>query len=419
MNLTIKHSAVSGSITAPSSKSMTHRALVLAALAPGRSRIRNPLKAKDTEATASVLKKLGVNMIRGNDWVVDGGNLQAPAEVLHCGESGTTLRFMSAVCALVDGECQMTGEPSLLSRPLAPLLEALRQVGVLIEAREGPTPFKIMGTGRIRGGEARLPGDISSQFTSALLTVAPLADTRVDITLTTKLESRPYVAMTMDAMRVFGVEAEVSPDMMRLTAPLKPYMATTFIVEGDWSSASYSLAAGAIAGEVTVNGLNPFSSQADKALLPLLVEMGAETSINGDAVKVSASALRGIEADLSDCPDLFPVVCTLCAAAEGRSRLTGLSRLRLKESDRIAAMAEGLTSMGAKIRCDVDSVTITGGPLRGAEIDPWGDHRIAMSLAVLALNAGGETTIRNAGCVSKSYPGFWDDLKSIGGRLNR
>lgn len=419
MSLTIKRSPVSGSITAPSSKSMTHRALVLAALAPGRSRIRNPLKARDTEATASVLKKLGVNMIRGNDWVVDGGNLQAPAEVLHCGESGTTLRFMSAVCALVDGECQMTGEPSLLSRPLAPLLEALRQMGVLIEAREGPTPFKIMGTGRIKGGEVRLPGDISSQFTSALLTVAPLADTRVDITLTTKLESRPYVAMTMDAMRVFGVEAEVSPDVMRLTAPLKPYMATTFIVEGDWSSASYSLAAGAIAGEVTVNGLNPFSSQADKALLSLLGEMGAETSVNGDAVKVSASALQGIEADLSDCPDLFPIVCTLCASAEGRSRLTGLSRLRLKESDRIAAMAEGLTRMGAKIRCDVDSVTITGGPLRGAEIDPWGDHRIAMSLAVLALNAGGETTIRNAECVSKSYPGFWDDLKSIGGRLKR
>ena len=165
--------------------------------------------------------------------------------------------------------------------------------------------------------------------------------------------------------------------------------------------------------------MNPFSSQADKALFPLLGEMGVETSVNGDAVKVSASALQGIEADLSDCPDLFPIVCTLCASAEGRSRLTGLSRLRLKESDRIAAMAEGLTRMGAKIRCDLDSVTITGGPLRGAEIDPWGDHRIAMSLAVLALNAGGETTIRNAECVSKSYPGFWDDLKSIGGRLKR
>lgn len=419
MKLTIKPSAVSGSITAPPSKSMTHRALVLAALAPARSRIRNPLKAYDTEVTASVLKKLGINMVRGNDWMVEGGNLQAPIEVLHCGESGTTLRFMSAVCALVDGDCQMTAEPSLLSRPLSPLLDALRQVGVLIEASGGLAPIKIMGTGRINGGEARLPGDISSQFVSALLTVAPLADARMNITLTTKLESRPYVAMTMDVMRVFGVEAEVSPDMMRLTAPLKPYRAATCVVEGDWSSASYSLAAGAIAGEVTVYGLNPFSSQADKALLPLLVEMGAETSISGDAVKVSASCLRGIEADLSDCPDLFPVVCSLCAAAEGRSRLTGLGRLRLKESDRIAAMVEGLTRMGAEIRCGMDSVTITGGSLHGAEIDPWGDHRIAMSLAVLSLKVRGETTITNTGCVSKSYPGFWDDLKSIGGRLRR
>ena len=419
MNVQIRSSGVTGSLTALPSKSMTHRALILAALARGRSRIRTPLTADDTEATASVLQKLGVNIVHGDEWVIDGGYLQAPTDALHCGESGTTLRFMSAICALVDGESRLTSGPSLSLRPVGPLLDALGQLGVVSESRWGMPHVTIKGTGRIRGGEVRLPGDVSSQFVSALLTVAPLAESQVEISLTTKLESKPYVAMTVEAMRAFGVEAETSPDMRRFTARLKPYRAATVSVEGDWSSASYPLAAGALSGEVTIKGLNPGSSQADKAIISILGEIGARTSMSGDTVKVSASTLSGIEADLRDCPDLFPIVSALCAASEGESHLTGLGRLRLKESDRVAAMAEGLTRMGARIRYDADSATITGGTLHGGEVDPWGDHRIAMSLAILALHAEGETTIRNAGCVSKSYPGFWDDLVSIGGRLER
>ncbi|MDP2956403.1 MAG: 3-phosphoshikimate 1-carboxyvinyltransferase, partial [Longimicrobiales bacterium] len=303
MNVTVRSSTASGSVAAPPSKSMTHRALTLAALARGRSRIRNPLTADDTEATASVLEKLGVGLDRGEEWVVDGGDLRAPAGELHCGESGTTLRFMAAVCALVDGECRLTGGSSLSTRPVGPLLDALSQLGVTSRSRGGFPPVTIRGTGRIGGGEVRLPGDVSSQFVSALLAVAPLAEAPVEITLTTRLESRPYVAMTMDAMRAFGVEAEASPDMRRLTAPAVPYKAATVTVEGDWSSAAHPLAAGALGGEVTVKGLNAGSSQADKAILPLLSEMGAQVSVSGGSVRVSASGLRGIEADLSDCPD--------------------------------------------------------------------------------------------------------------------
>jgi 3-phosphoshikimate 1-carboxyvinyltransferase len=413
----VKASKVSGCITAPPSKSMTHRALILAALAKGRSTIRNPLTADDTDATVDVLKRLGVEIVRSGEWIVNSGDLYAPSETLHCGESGTTLRFMAAICALVDGECQLTGGSSLSSRPVGPLLDAFTQLGVSSESQNGFPPVAIKGTGRIEGGTARLPGNISSQFVSALLTVAPLARAPVEVTLTTKLESKPYVAMTVDAMRAFGVEAEHSQDMMRFTAPLKPYMATTVTVEGDWSSAAYLLAAGALAGEVEIKGLDKHSSQADKAILPLLREMGAETYINGDIVKVAASKLSGIEADLSDYPDLFPVVSALCAAAEGESRLTGLARLRLKESDRVAAMTEGLRRMGAWVNYDDDSAKIRGRCLHGAVVNPWGDHRIAMSLAVLALRAEDETTIENAGCVSKSYPGFWGDLAALGGRV--
>jgi len=415
MSVVVKPSAVSGSVTAPPSKSMTHRALILTSLAHGRSTIRNPLTADDTEATARVLRQLGVGITRGAEWRVDGGELHTPAMPLHCGESGTTLRLMTAICALVEGDTTLAGGPSLSTRPVGPLLDALRQLGVRCES-SGVPPVTVKGTGGLRGGVARLPGDVSSQFVSALLTVAPLAESPVEINLTTKLESKPYVAMTMSAMRAFGVEAEHNADMTHLTAPVKQYRATTVTVEGDWSSASYPLAAGAIAGEVTVKGLNTDSPQADRALLPLLDEMGAEVNARGDAVTVKASPLRGIEADLSDCPDLFPIVSALCAAAEGESRLTGLARLRLKESDRVAAMAAGLTRMGAEVSHGGDAATIRGGALHGAEVDPWGDHRIAMSLAVLALRAG-KTKINDAGCVSKSYPGFWRDLAAIGGSV--
>ena len=418
MNIIVMRSEVEGTLTAPPSKSMTHRALVLSALADGKSTIANPLTADDTEATASVLGNLGVDLVRGKKWMVGGGCFKAPKYDLYCGESGTTLRFMAAVCALVNDECRLTGGKSLSARPVGPLLNALTQIGVNCTSRGDLPPVTIMGNGRIQGGEVRLPGDISSQFVSALLAVAPLADAPIKINLTTQLESRPYVAMTIDAMRAFGVEVQASPDMRRLTAPLRPYRASAVDVEGDWSSAAYFLAAGALTGGASLRGLNRTSSQADRAIINLLSRMGADVSTGG-AVKVSKSLLRGISADMSDCPDLFPVVSTLCATAEGESTLTGLGRLRLKESDRVAAMVEGFTRMGIKVRCDPDSAKITGGKPRGAEVNSWGDHRIAMSLAILALTAEGETKINDAGCVSKSYPGFWDDLAAIGGRLEK
>ncbi len=417
MNAHIRPSVLTGGVTAQPSKSMTHRALTLAALANGRSRIRNPLMADDIEATISVLQKLGVSIERGEEWVIDGGYLHKPTSVLHCGESGTTLRFISAICALIEGESQLTGGPSLSLRPIGPLLDAIGQLGVICESRGGMPPVTIRGTGGIMGGEARLPGDVSSQFVSSLLIIAPLAESPVKIILTTKLESRPYVAMTIDVMRAFGVEAESSPDMDSFATRLKPYRPVNLSIEGDWSSASYLLAAAAICGEVTIKGLKTSSSQADKAILHLLGQMGAQVSVSGDVVKVSESTLRGIQADMSDCPDLFPVVAALCATSRGESRLTGLGRLKLKESDRVSAMAEGLTRMGAKMRCDADSATITGGQLKGGDVDSWGDHRIAMSLATVAQHAEGDTTIRDAGCVSKSYPRFWEDFTSLGGRL--
>jgi 3-phosphoshikimate 1-carboxyvinyltransferase len=221
--------------------------------------------------------------------------------------------------------------------------------------------------------------------------------------------------MTLHAMRLFGVEPQVSNNLMRFEIPTKRYNATDVNVEGDWSSAAFLLAAGAIAGEVTVTGLDPNSAQADKAIIDILLQMGADVKVTDKSITSKLSKLGGVDIDMVDCPDLFPVVSTLCANSREESRLTGLERLRLKESDRLQAMLNGLKQMGVKAEKVGEELMIRGETVRGAEVNSFMDHRIAMSFAVLALVAEGTTTIRDADCVAKSYPGFWHDLEKIGG----
>jgi 3-phosphoshikimate 1-carboxyvinyltransferase len=411
---------VRGRIEAPSSKSMTHRMAILGVLAEGRTTIRRPLVCDDTLATLNAVKMLGVTVKVGEDeWIVEGGSLKAPGEAIYCGESGTTLRLMTAVCALADGCVTLTAGPSLSRRPMRPLLDALSSLGVDANGEAGYPPITVCGKGGIGGGETTLPGHVSSQFVSAMLLVSPMTRSPLTIRVTTPLQSWPYVKMTMDAMESFGVKASASPGRDVFTAPTRKYRASKVNVEGDWSSASYLLAAGAVGGEVSVGNLDTGSSQADTAILDILSKMGTELTVKGDAVTCSRSQLKAVKADFSDHPDLFPLVSALCTVAEGTSELTGLGRLRLKESDRVAAMAEGLTRMGAKVMEDSGVVKITGGTVRGAELNPYNDHRIAMSLGILALAAEGETTILDAGCVTKSYPGFWGHLEGLGVNVRR
>jgi len=411
---------VRGRVTAPSSKSMTHRMTILGALAEGRTSMRRPLVCDDTLETLNAVKMLGAKVKSSKDeWIVEGGSLEAPGEAIHCGESGTTIRLMTAVCALADGCVTLTAAPSLSRRPMGPLLDALSSLGVDVHGDAGYPPITVCGKGGISGGETMLPGHVSSQFVSALLLVSPMTMSPLTIRVTTPLQSWPYVKMTMDAMESFGVKASASPGRDTFTAPKGKYRASKVNVEGDWSSASYFLAAGAVGGEVTVENLDTKSSQADTAILDILSRMGAELTVRGNEVTCSLSQLKAVKADFSDYPDLFPMVSALCSVAEGTSVLTGLERLRLKESDRVAAMTEGLRSMGAEVVEDGISVRITGGTVRGAELNPYNDHRIAMSLGVLALAAEGDTVIFDAGCVTKSYPGFWDHLEGLGVKVRR
>lgn len=420
MQVKVTPSSLRGKLEPPSSKSVTHRALVCSALAQGESAIRRPLISDDTVATRRLIELLGPEVSGGDEeWRVKGGALTEPFAELDCGESGTTIRLMTAVCSLVEGVCKLTGGPSLSRRPMEPLVEGLKQLGVNVDSTGGRPPVLVRGNGRIRGGEASIRGDISSQFISALLLVAPRGEKPTTLSITTPLESKPYVSITMDTQKLFGVNVEASEDMTEFKVKRQDYTPTEMTVEGDWSSAAFLLAAGAMTGGVSLGNLNMSSRQADKAIVDALKAMGGEIQDGDSSIEVREAHLRGFTMNVSDSPDIFPVLAALGATASGTSTLTGWRRLRYKESDRIEAMAEGLRKMGIQTALDGDTFTVKGGKPRGAAINPHQDHRIAMAFTILGLVADGETTINNAECVTKSYPGFWDDMEALGVDIRR
>ncbi len=400
----------------PSSKSYTIRGLMCAALARGESEIIHPLSSDDTEAAISVLSKVGVAVRQEEDlWRVSGGNFHEPDADLFCGDSAATLRFMTAICSLIPGKCRLTAGPSLSQRPIKPLVQALRQLGVSCSCQGEVAPVVVEG-GKLKGGVAELPGDISSQFVSALLFITPFAEEGMRIRLTTPLESKPYVLMTLDCLERFGITVSCSKGLDEYEALKQRYKATKYSVEGDWSSASYLLALGALSGGTEVEGLNPESLQGDKMILNFLRKMGAWVEINKDSVAVKKSPLKAIQADLSDCIDLLPTVAVLAATANGVSRFVGIERARIKESNRVSTLREGLERMGIRVGEERDRLTITGSRPKGSVIDSRDDHRIAMAFSILG-SAVGETIISNAECVSKTYPAFWEVLKGLGGEV--
>ena len=416
MKASISRSEVAGRLTAPSSKSYTLRGLMCAALARGESEIIAPLASDDTEAAIDVLGQLGIGLDRREDrWTVSGGHFHQADADLYCRESAATLRFMTAIASLLPGTHRLTAGPSLSQRPVGPLVEALRQVGVTCSDSHGLPPVTVIG-GSLRGGTATLPGNVSSQFVSALLLAAPFSEKGTTIQLTKPLESAPYVLMTMDCMQWFGISVAFAESMDTFDVVRQTYRPASYRVEGDWSSASYPLALGAMAGEVTVDNLSPEGLQGDKAILGFLQEMGASVIVSGNSITVRKSKLRAIKADLSDCTDLLPTVAVLAAVAEGASQLAGIERARIKESDRVAAVREGLERMGIAVTEEADRITITGGKPSGAIIDSRDDHRIAMAFGLLGAVAG-ETVIEGAECVSKTYPRFWEVLRGLGVRV--
>ena len=415
MKVSIDKSEIKGHVVIPSSKSYTLRGLICAAMANGESEIWSPLASDDTDAALDVLGNIGVGVKQAdNVWRVSGGNFSPTGKDLNCRDSGVTFRFMTAIASIVPGKHHLVPSPGLAKRPIEPLTDALTQLGVKLGKR--PDGSITVEGGTLRGGEARIVGNISSQFISALLLVAPRAAKPVKIRVTTVLESKPFVGMTIEYLEKFGIRLKASPDMLDYETARQEYRPAKFRIEGDWTSASYPLALGAVLGEVEAENINPKSLQGDKEILRFLEEMGAHISVSGNNITVKKGTLKAIKADFADVTDLLPTMGALAAVAEGASEFTGIARTRLKESNRVSSLKEGLTRMGIKVIEEPNRLIITGGTPKGAVIETYNDHRNAMAFSILGALAG-KTVINGAECVAKTYPEYWEVAKSIGMRF--
>ena len=403
-----------GVVAVPPSKSMAHRALVCAALAEGASWVSSPGDSQDIRATMGCLEALGARFAaQGGGWRVDGGDVTHGPCVLDCGESGTTLRFLIPIAAALrpGEETRFVGKGKLMERPQGPYQELFGADGLAACAEGGLCLRKGLPQGRLR-----LPGNISSQFISGLLLAFPLAGAGGEIIVEGALESASYVGMTAETMGAFGVEVQTQGNSYRID-PGQYYRPGCYTVEGDYSQAAFFLAASALGCPVEVTGLSPASLQGDRVMLEILEQCGARIRPGkAGGIVAEGGGLRGVDVDVAQCPDLVPVLAALLCLCRGESRILNAARLRMKESDRLEAIAAELRKLGADISVENDGLRIRGKPrLQGNAVDSWNDHRIAMALAVAAIGCEGPVVLTGEDAVAKSYPGFWDDFER-GGR---
>ncbi|MGI8679788.1 MAG: 3-phosphoshikimate 1-carboxyvinyltransferase [Jatrophihabitans sp.] len=399
----------------PGSKSLTNRLLVLAAVADGPSRLVAPLRARDTLLMAGALRRMGVDIAdAGPDWVITPGVLHGAS--VDTGLAGTVMRFVPPLAALADGRVDFDGDPYARDRPMATLLDGLRQAGVEIDdGGRGRLPFTVLGTGSVPGGDIRIDASASSQFVSGLLLAGARFDKGIEVTHTGEgnVPSLPHIDMTLDVLRSSGVDAAtVAPGVWRI-AP-GPVRGGEYVVEPDLSNAAPFLAAGlATNGSVTVPGWPAATTQAGDTLRDLLVAMGARVTLEKSGLTVSGDgALRGIDVDLHDVGELTPVLAALAALADGASSLRGVGHLRGHETDRLAALCTELTALGGDVTERADGLTIRPRPLHGGTWHAYADHRMATAGAVLGLVVDG-VEIDDIGCTSKTLPDFpamWSDL---------
>lgn len=408
---------VCGTVQPPGSKSITNRALVCAALAEGESLLTGALDSEDTRVMIQALDRLGVEVQHDRSAGVVrvrgcGGEVPVTSAELDVANSGTTMRFLTAMVALGRGQFRIDGTARMRQRPIEDLLSALRQLGV--EARSEPgtgCPPVVVHARGLRGGQAEIAGNISSQFLSGLLMAAPYANQPVKLTVVGPLVSQPYVRMTLAVMEAFGIRVE--SHNQHFAVPQGQYRARQYAIEPDASAASYFWAAAAItAGHVTVQGLTRASIQGDVAFCDLLARMGCQVEARPDGLAVAGGPLRGIEADMNAISDTVQTLSAVALFADGPTTISGVAHIRHKETDRIAALATELRKLGATVEERADGLRIFPGPLHAAEVDTYDDHRMAMSLALAGLRVPG-IAIRDPGCTAKTYPGFFADLEKL------
>lgn len=413
MSRTISYGRRSGKVTIPASKSQAHRLLICAALSDRETVIECGGISKDIAATAECLRELGAGVSIGEDGVIRLKPIKhTPLEQceLYCGESGSTLRFLLPLVGALGVKAVFHMEGRLPERPLAPLDEELAKHGMSIDKRGA----LLYCGGKLRAGEYTLPGSVSSQYISGLLMALPHVEGDSRLNITGAVESAAYITMTLDALEQSAVTIVKRPGGYDIPGGQRYNLPQSLRVEGDWSNAAFFLCMGALSYKgLLVEGLNMASSQGDKGVLDILRRFGAEVLERENGVFVRRASLHGCVVDAAPVPDLIPVLSVLAACAEGETRVINAARLRLKESDRLESSANMLKALGAKVEELPDGLVITGGTLRGGEVDSCRDHRIAMSAAVAACAADGSVSVSDENCVEKSYPCFWQDFDSL------
>ena len=407
MKVTITPTRLKGVLTPPPSKSQSHRLIIAAALSDGFCRLSNVLLSEDIQATLRCMRTLDADasadgtLIRGAD-LVDGHDEPAP-EVMDCGESGSTLRFLIPVALALKGKGRFTGHGRLMERPQEPYFQIFREKGISYELKDGVLTVE----GKLTPGVYTLPGDVSSQFVTGLLFALPLLEGDSEIHLTTDLESRGYVDMTLDALEQFGVKAHWDGQRTFQVPGNQIYRHRDLAVEGDYSQAAFWYAATGVGNEVDLEGLNAFSVQGDMRIVPYWVRL---------------REVGSVELDVSQCPDLVPPLAAHAVLRAGEeTRLVNAARLRLKESDRLATVAQVLTALGGQVEEGPDYLVFHGQETLpgGVTVSAHNDHRIAMMAAIAATRCEQPVTITGAECVNKSYPHFWEDYEALGGQIVR
>jgi len=428
MKVTIQPSTLSGNILAAASKSSMQRACAAALVSTGTSIVHNPGHSNDDKAALDIIKRLGAEWkIDGEELSVTSDGVKPVATEINCGESGLSIRMFTPLVALSEKEITINGEGSLLTRPMDFFDEILPKLGVSIQSSNGKLPLKIKGP--LVPKNIEIDGSLSSQFLTGLLMAYAASDAKDASIKVNNLKSKPYVDLTLDVMKQFGLKLPENRNYAEFHFSSEPahdsrpdsYQETThdYTVEGDWSGGAFLLVAGVIAGSITVRGLDLMSTQADKAIVDALMKANASIAMDTKGIKLHAGEMNAFDFDATDCPDLFPPLVALASYCKGKTTIRGVSRLAHKESNRGLTLQEEFGKMGVKIELLDDVMIVHGGnEVKGATVHSRHDHRIAMACAVAALKAKGETTIEEAQAVKKSYPDFYEHLQKLGATLS-
>ena len=411
MNVKLSPFMPKGSIVAPPSKSVAHRLLIGASLSKGETEIKNVGNSADVIATCSCLRSLGADVeLKNGSAFVRGIQKVKVGQILDCNESGSTLRFLMPVACALGADSTFLGSQKLLSRPSSALLDELNRHGITVDG------FSLKG--KLKSGRYQIDASISSQYVTGLLFALPILDGDSEIVMQGEIVSKDYIEITLSALEKFGVKHQKSGNSIIIKGNQEFISPKTLTVEGDWSGVSFPLVLGAIGGEVSVSGLDVNSRQGDKEILGVLKKFGADVKVRGGVVSVKKSKNRAFRQDFENMPDLAPICAVLSACAEGESVFTGIQRLKIKESDRVATTIKMLGSAGVTATEKDGKLIIVGSRINGSVFDGANDHRIVMSSAVLSAVANRESEILGAEAVNKSYPEFFKDYNLLGGKAD-